>query len=125
MVTESISDSPAGTIDARKGTEPARNRSRWGDEMPVPFPSPAWSDAWLGYELAKQAKGHTAKTINIRRSSVISPGQAVPRRLPRGSHQERSAAAFQRDPEIQKPDGVASAHNDLATFFKWLASDTG
>jgi hypothetical protein len=72
----------AGTIEPRNGWgTPAHRAPQGAQKVAVPFPD-AWADAWESYEFAEEACGHSPKSIQIHRTSVLRLAKMYPERAP-------------------------------------------
>jgi hypothetical protein len=82
----------AGTIHPGTGTETPQYRApRGAQQVTVPFPD-AWADAWDSYQFAEEACGHSPKSIQTRRTSVLRLAKMYPERA-RGHHPPRCGDA--------------------------------
>jgi site-specific recombinase XerD len=102
---------------------PTRPTPRRGN-VAVPFP-PTWQDDWLAYELAELARGHSPHSIATRRSSVAAFAVAHPDQRAGTITRTDLVRYFAGMQNRRTPGGVRSAHNDLRSFFRWVAADYG
>jgi site-specific recombinase XerD len=95
--------------------------------IPTPdvSPSPAWDDAWLGFELAQLSLGRAPSTIKNRRSIVTIMARHAtaagiePSAVTRQWLQKYMLAQVRE----RKNSGAATAHQDLKVWWDWYAAE--
>jgi site-specific recombinase XerD len=90
-------------------------------------PSPAWQDAWLGFELDMLARGRSSKTITSRHSTTMILARRMtnqgidPAGVTKAVMQRYMAAELAG----RRHSGALTVYNDLRQFFCWYAEEYG
>lgn len=91
--------------------------------MPSTFPTAAWDLAWLGYEVHCQAVGHAPRSIQGRRSTVLTLARCHPATDPEAITKADLIRHFARRREQLSAGGLSAEYNNLLAFFAWLTDD--
>jgi site-specific recombinase XerD len=88
-------------------------------------PSPAWADAWEGYELAMELQGRSKSTISSRKSNVLAMARYFTARQtdPAGVTKLALSRYLVDQSKDRQGCGPQALHKDLRQFWRWMAEE--
>jgi hypothetical protein len=97
--------------------------------LPVPAvdPSPAWTEAWDGFELDQMSKGRAANVIRSRRCTIrILARHATAAGLdPTGVTKAWLTRYLIEQGKDRQGSGAGQIRQEIKLFFRWFASEYG